>query len=183
MPSYNFVNVSQATKIEDYKNYWKEIVTLDYEDFKNEPGDLRRAFHSAISLFHMSDWLYQNFSGSINASHTYIDKNNQSQIVTDENNYPNAIAALHPDFELIRGIANSAKHLKLRAASVAASVARNPSAPSNAANTYLEMSPQRERGEIMLEGPGGVDISVLHLATSVYGFWQNYCQNRGWPLA
>jgi hypothetical protein len=45
-------------KIDDYRKYWKEIVTPDYDDFFADLDNLRKAFHCAISLFHMADWLY-----------------------------------------------------------------------------------------------------------------------------
>jgi hypothetical protein len=47
------------TKIDDCKKYWNEFVEPDYQDYVAQQGDLRRAFHCAISLFHMADWIFK----------------------------------------------------------------------------------------------------------------------------
>lgn len=42
---------NMKTKIDDCKKYWNEFVQPDYLEFQARPGDLRKAFHCAISLF------------------------------------------------------------------------------------------------------------------------------------
>jgi hypothetical protein len=41
--------------VTDSRSFWREIVVPDYNDFGAAIDDLRRAFHCAISLFHLSD--------------------------------------------------------------------------------------------------------------------------------
>jgi hypothetical protein len=36
-------------------DYWSGMAEPDYHDRIDNPADLRAAFHSAISLFHMQD--------------------------------------------------------------------------------------------------------------------------------
>jgi hypothetical protein len=75
----------------------------DYNDFSAAIDDLRPAFHCAISLFHLSDWVYVVHRTYINANFTYRDKNGFVQPVTDEKTFANALGQLHPDFDLIHG--------------------------------------------------------------------------------
>jgi hypothetical protein len=100
-------------RVQDYQVFWRQIVEPDYKDFMAKIDDLRRAFHCAITLFHMSDWIYVSQKTYINANFTFKDKNGISRPVTCEKKFANAVGDLHPDFDLIRGIANSAKHLVL----------------------------------------------------------------------
>jgi hypothetical protein len=104
----------------------------DCNDFSAAIDDLRPAFHCAISLFHLSDWVYVVHRTYINANFTYRDKNGFVQPVTDEKTFANALGQLHRDFDLIHGIANSAKHLALK------SPRPHPAAASNAANTRVQ---------------------------------------------
>lgn len=102
--------VSQT--ISDYKAFKAAIVDVDFAEFQRKSGDLRSAFHCAISLFHLSDWVYVAHQAMIDSSYTY-QKNAQNHAVRKASDFANALADLHPDFELIRGVANSAKHLQL----------------------------------------------------------------------
>ena len=68
----------------DYPSFWREIVVPDYNDFGAAIDDLRRAFHCAISLFHLSEWVYVAHKAYIDANFTYRDKNGVVQPVTDE---------------------------------------------------------------------------------------------------
>ena len=68
-------------RIDDYKVYWREVVTPDYYDFLRQDDNLRGAFHCAISP---STWRI----GSITATLQSLIKN--SRIVTELDNYPSA---------------------------------------------------------------------------------------------
>jgi hypothetical protein len=176
-------------RINDYQLYWQEVVTPDYQDFLRHDDSLRDAFHCAISLFHMHDWLYQANAASINQTFTYLDSNRNVQSVHNAQTFANAVADLCTDFELIRGIANSAKHLELTPRPNAPPP-RNPAAPTHAANSYFSVSyvfqilgyPIHTAGRVMLQGPGGQDRPVADVAGAVYQFWPRLCQAHGWPL-
>ena len=121
-----------AANVTDYRAFWREIVVPDYNDFIGQIDNLRRAFHSAISLLHMSDWVYHAHKQYIDANFTFRDNNGVVRPVSDEMTFANALGQLHPDFDLIHGIANFAKHLALK------KPRPHPAAPSNAANTRVK---------------------------------------------
>jgi hypothetical protein len=172
-------------RIDDYQSFWREVVIPDFDDFMGEQSNLRRAFHCAISLFHMADWVYRGHKAYIHAHFTFTDKNGNPKSVYNEKSFANAIRDLHPDFELIRGIANSAKHLEIRQGT-------HPASPTHAANTSSHSStwdtaewdndPWNSRG-IILTDSGGNNYKVLALAESTYKMWSRLCQQHGWPLS
>jgi hypothetical protein len=172
-------------KIDDYKKYWNEVVIPDYNDFFAALDDLRKAFHCAASLFHMADWLYHGNKAYIDANFTWKDGNGVPKPVTDEKTFANAVRDLHPDFELIRNIANSGKHLEIKKGKHAAS-------PVSAANTYVSttgfgiggfgMGPFGGTQRVRQEGPGGADLELSDLAESVRDMWIKLCGTHRFPL-
>lgn len=166
-------------------DYWHHMVLPDREDFLNQSTDLRRALHSAISLFHLSDWIYTDYKTAIDATFTYLDKNGSIMNVSDEKTFARSLAQKHPDFELIRGICNSAKHLVIRPGHHAAY-------PSNAANTVVQstgygtgrygVGPYGGTPRVMLQGPNGADLEFENLAQSVLGMWRTESNANGWSL-
>jgi hypothetical protein len=172
-------------KIDDYKKYWNEVVIPDYDEFFADLDNLRKAFHCAGSLFHMADWLYWGNQGYIDANFTWLDGNGVAQPVKDERAFANAVRDLHPDFELIRNIANAGKHLEIKKGKHAAS-------PVSAANTYVSstgfgiggwgMGPWGGTPRVRQEGPGGADLELSDLATSVRDMWIVLCARHGFSL-
>jgi hypothetical protein len=172
-------------KIDDYKKYWNEIAIPDYDDFVADLDNLRKAFHCAGSLFHMADWLYWGNKTYIEANFTWLDGNRVTQPVRDEKTFANAVRDLHPDFELIRNIANAGKHLEIRRGKHAAS-------PVSAANTYVSstgygiggygMGPWGGTPRVRQEGPGGSDLELSDLAKSVRDMWISLCATHNLPL-
>jgi hypothetical protein len=122
----------------------------------------------------------------IDANFTFRDKNGVVRPVTDEKAFANALGDLHPDFDLIRGIANSAKHLVL------ANRQPHPAAPSHAANTRVQSTGFGERGfgmgpyggtpRVMLEAARGQDREFSDLATSTFDMWKRLSQQHNWQL-
>jgi hypothetical protein len=173
-------------QIDDYGDYWREVVTPDYDDFLANITDLRKAFHCAISLFHMADWLYVAHEVYINATLMYLDKNGTAQRVHDEKTFANHVRDHLPDFELIRGIANSAKHLALDRPGP------HPASPSHAANTVLQstgygmggygMGPFGGTPRVMLQGPGGNDLEFSAIAKAVFEMWPAFCAANRFAL-
>lgn len=175
------------TKIDDCKKYWNEIVEPDYQEFRAHQGDVRIAFHCAISLFHMADWLYQekglHYWKSVGLQFT--DRTGANVAVHDAKSFANALATIDPNFELVRNIANSAKHFSL------SKPGGHPSSPSHAANTYSRrafspavFSPAFDtKAKVMLEGPGGKDLLFLNLAKSVHETFEKFCAIHAVPLS
>lgn len=173
-------------KIDDYRKYWQEVAIPDYDDFFADLDNLRKAFHCAGSLFHMADWLYHGNKAYIVAHFTWLNGDGIAQPVTDEKTFANAVRDLHPDFELIRNIANASKHLEIRKGKHAAS-------PVSAANTYVSATGWGIGGwglgswggapRVRQEGPGGADLELSDLATSVRDMWIGICARHGFPLS
>jgi hypothetical protein len=172
--------------VTDCRSFWREIVVPDYNDFNAAIDNIRRAFHCAISLFHLCDWVYHVHRPYIDANFSYRDRNGVVRPVTDEKTFANALGDLHPDFDLIRGIANSAKHLVLT------NRRPHPASPSHAANTRVQstgfgeggygMGPYGGTPRVMLEGPGGQDREFTDLAKSTFEMWQRLSQQHNWQL-
>ena len=104
----------------------------------------------------------------------------------DSKQFANALADLEPDFELIRQIANSAKHLKLSHSS------RHPWAPTHAANTHsggtgfgeggYGVDPYGGSPRGMLAGPLGADREFSSIAETVQKMWLSQEKAHGWSL-
>jgi hypothetical protein len=177
------------TKIDDCKKYWNEFVEPDYQEFLANQGQVRKAFHCAIALFHMADWIYKEkglpYWQSVGLQFT--DKTGASVVVRDDKSFANALTTINSDFELIRNIANSAKHFSL------SRPGSHPSSPSHAANTYsrqagfdasaFDQSTYDATDEVMLEGPGGKDLLFLNLAKSVHATLESFCATHGVKLS
>ena len=174
-----------ADRIDDYKGFWNGVLLADYQDFLSEIDNVRKAFHLCSSLFHMGDWLYWGNKAYIDANFTFLDKNGVSHPVTDEKTFANAVRDLHPDFELIRGIANASKHLQVRKGQHAAS-------PVNASNTYVTSTgygtggygtgPYGGAPRVRQEGPNNQDIEMTDLAKSIHDMWIDLCDRHSFPL-
>jgi hypothetical protein len=172
-------------QIDTYVKYWNEVVIPDYDDFFAALDDLRKAFHCAGSLFHMADWLYHGNKAYIDANFTWLDGNGVAQPVTNESQFANAVRDQHPDFELVRNIANAGKHLSIRQGKHAAS-------PVSAANTYVSdtgwgqggfgMGPYGGTPRARQQVPGGADLELSALATSVRDMWVSLCATHGFSL-
>ncbi len=176
-------------KVTTYAEYRSKIVEPDYRDFVDNESDLRMAFHSAISLFHLHDWVYGAQAAYINANFVF-QNNGVATPVTGGPQFANALADLCPEFELIRGVANSAKHLTLRGRN-----AKRPPPPSNmpshAANTFSDPGGwpdtpwpddewQDEVPAVKLEGDNGQHLVLIDVATTVHTMWTVQFAKHGW---
>lgn len=165
--------------IDNYQDFWRDIVVPDYNDFVAKVDDLRRAFHCAITLFHLSDWIYVAHKPHIDVTFMFRDKDGVILPVCDEKTFANALRDQHPDFQYVRSIANHIKHLKLRQ-------------PSNASNIKSDVSawgkmpwgqfPWNGSPHVTFEGPQGEDLPFFHLATSTYNMWKSLAQQHNWKL-
>lgn len=164
-------------------DFWIGMVEPDYKESQNNQGDLRAALHAAISLFHMSDWVFVGHSNTICSTFTFIDKNGIQQAVYDSGTFANALERIESDFALIRGIANAAKHLALT------NIRPHPDAPSHSANTATQSVGWGEGGygvgpygggpQVMLEGATG-HLNFSQIATRVYDMWATLKTQHNW---
>jgi hypothetical protein len=180
--------MAQVQKVSTYKEYKLEIVDKDHADFLADDGDIRKAFHSAISLFHLHDWVYAAHDSYINANFTFLLKSAPTP-VSNAKQFADSLSDASPDFALIRGVANSAKHLELRTPDPKRPPPP-PSAPSNAANTFSQSTGWGEGkwGEmkwggaptIMLEGANNNHIVLSRITSAVMTMWNDLFIKHGW---
>lgn len=82
--------------------FFSVFVEKNFEDFDNDPGNVRKGLNSAISTFHMADHYYN-----------YYEKNNPSKIDSYGNrtNFLKHLSNKSKYFNDIQSIANAYKHL------------------------------------------------------------------------
>ncbi len=169
------------------------MVEPDYQDCLDDRADLRAAFHAAISLFHMSDWVWETHEATVRANFSLTDRKSGVVKAPDKSEeFANALEEQYPDFGLIRGIANAAKHLKLKPHGIRPV----PNAPRHAANTSVQIEGGGAGYEV---GPGGygqgnwgyagrpcvvlegaTDTEFSDIAKAVYQMWQTLRATHGW---
>ncbi len=173
-------------------DFWSGMVEPDYRDCLNDPADLRAAFHAAISLFHMHDWVWETDQSTVRANFNFTESG-LTNVPKKSTDFANALERQYPDFGLVRGIANAAKHLELKPPKKNLKLVHN--APRHATNTSVQI----EGGWAgWNEGPGGYgegnwgyagrprvvlkgspDIEFSDIAKSVYQMWQTLRAKHG----
>ena len=171
------------------QDFWDYVVVPDYDDSVTNVDDLRKAFHCAISLFHMADWIYITHQTTIHATFYFNSRkllgSNVPMLVTRVSEFADSISDAHPNFELIRRIANSVKHLSLTGQSP------HTNAPSNASNTSVQTTGYGVGGfgqgryggtprVVLANHAGQPPIEFKDLATSVFNNWMNLKALHHW---
>src|SRR6476620_7833614 len=95
-------------------DFWTGMLEPNYNAQARHPGSLRAALHAAISLFHMSDWVFHTHEAQVRASFTFRDASCVNKPVYSPETFANALEAINDDFARLRGICHAGKHLKLR---------------------------------------------------------------------
>jgi hypothetical protein len=164
-------------------DFWNNMVVPDHSEFQANAGDLRIAFHAASSLFHMHDWVFSSYQASVCSSFTFIDGNGTQHPVNNAATFANSLEAICPDFALVRGIANAAKHLALT------NIRPHPDAPSHAANTTSQSVGWGEGAygvgpydapQVMLQGSAS-QLHFIQIADNVKQMWAGLnCTHNWW---
>ena len=166
-------------------DFWSGMVEQNYQDQKRDPADLRAALHCAISLFHMSDWVFHTHERQVRATFTFRDVHGLNQPVHSAPTFANALET-NDDFARLRGICHAGKHLKLY------DIRPVPGAPSHSANTRVQTTgygqgpygkgPYGGTPRVMLEGggAGGADAEFSDIADSVYKMWRDLNHVHAW---
>jgi hypothetical protein len=163
-------------------DFWSGMVEPDFADCQANKADLRAAFHAAISLFHMHDWIWKMHGDAVKALFTYRDRDRRTNPVRGARSFANALEQQCPDFGRIRGIANAAKHLTTEIRPV-------DNAARHAADTAIHV-PGAGRGgygvgagygtpggsyagqpHVMLAGANGKDMEFFEVAKAVREMW------------
>jgi len=174
--------------LETSSDYWSAMVEPDYQECLNNPADLRAAFHAAISLFHMHDWVWHTHEPDVRRVFS-IPKTGAKQKRDETTLFANALEDQLPDFGRVRGIANAAKHLELR------DIRPVANAPSRAADTAVSTGgaggwgvgsggygvgeqAYAGRPRVVLVGPP--DKNFSEIAEAVYKMWCKLHADHGW---
>ena len=176
--------MSSVFQLNTAADYWLKMVVPDCSEYFENSESLRYALHAAISLFHMSDWVFHTHEATVRASFTFVDRKGSVTPVSDPSNFATALEQQCPNFGLIRGIAHAAKHLKLN------NVRPIPNAPSHASNTGVHpatFDPKvfssavfSTRRRVMLAGASGSDVEFDKILGSVYEMWTSLKSTHGW---
>jgi hypothetical protein len=175
-----------VVRIDTHREFRRSVVEPDFRDFVADKGDLRKAWHCAGSLFHLHDWVYAAHKSSIDAKYTFVDDKGQTQPVSCAAHFANSLGQKHPDFQLIRGIANSSKHFVLKP--VPQGRVNPAGMPTYAANVYVSgtafqrnafQSNAFQTGDVKLQRDEG-DIDFADLAQSVLDMWNQVFTDEGW---
>jgi hypothetical protein len=173
-------------RIATYTDFKSSVVETDFHEFMTDRGNLRKAWHCAGSLFHLHDWVYAAHKSSIDAKYTFVDDSGPTLRVSHSIEFANSLGQSHPDFQLVRGIANASKHFALKTPPPGR--INPPGMPSNAANTYVEgiafqpgafQTGAFQTGDVMLQATAN-DIEFAALAKSVVDMWNQLFGNEGW---
>lgn len=158
-------------KIDTYLIFKSEVVEKDMEDFLSNKTDLRKAFHCAISLFHLADWVYIAKKSELRAKFLLPCKYN-------EKDFYNALGKSHHEFQVIREIANATKHFEIN----------NPKRIHNAADMFStsgdfsdDFSGDFDIGRIWVKGIGrDADEDFSLLAQATMRMWNDLFREMNW---
>jgi hypothetical protein len=171
---------SKPDQIDDYRSFINGMVEPDYKAFLRDESDLRLGLHSAMSLFHLSEWLYHPNKPYIDANFQWLE-NGVPRPVTTPSLFANALADQHENFELVRSVANASKHLMI-GAPVTRQVPQNRA--THAANTYVEYHSSwfgwQQRGVVTIEGPNNQNVRLGDVLTDVRQWWSTVLNQHGW---
>ena len=172
--------------ITTYGEFKQAVVEPDFRDFMSDQSNLRKAWHLAGSLFHLADWVYVAHKPTINTKYKFVDDLGRTKSVSCPVEFANSLGQSHPEFQLIRGIANAAKHCELK--SVPSGRKSPPGMPSRASDTYVSTRGFQSKAfqfnafqiaVVKLQGDPR-DIEFAPLAQSVLDMWDKLFIAEGW---
>ena len=154
-------------RITNSREYFDEVVEPDFVEANKNAESLRSAFHSASSLYHLHEFVF--------ADHGLEFGHKSAR------DFDKALCAISRDFQLIRDIANTAKHMELT---------RDPQRITHIANTAVQSTGYGEgawgagpyggtlRVRIQV---GAVDYEEFsQVALNVMEMWRSMFREKGW---
>ena len=133
------------------QDFFKRVVAPDVAALREEVGDVRLAFHAAISLHHLPDWICG--AGIVQYK--------------DPSKYLQSLYPRHPGLEIIRALALNAKHFppdsapKLNIGTSAGPALSLPTTPF-CESTQMQVLAKSEDGESQW---------VFQVISDAYDFW------------
>ena len=146
-------------------DFWEKIVQPDYQEFTRDQTNLRLAAHAALSLYHIHDWVFEDYKGD---TARIFECKSKSQFLDHIRQQECA------DFELLRGLANSHKHFRL-----------DRGQPAVASSTQVSIRPTGWGESAYGEGPYGGSASIVvdigngqirHFTAIAQNVWEMWCR-------
>lgn len=157
--------------VDNAASFRRVVVERDYADYKSDPLDVRRAYHLALSLFHLSDWTFQEFGQLGNW-----------KFGRDTSVYQGQLEAGCREFGYIRDVANAVKHCVLERKTrtqmtgakdvVVAGAAFDPGA--------FEASAFQTKSTIVVRIAPNQAVNFEYVADKVKAMWDTLFEREGW---
>ena len=163
--------VTPIDDISSARDFWTKIALPDYEEFRADPINLGKAFHAAMSLYHVVDWVWGDYkSDPQRVFHAKSLENLRDYIVKQE----------CEDFGLIRDVADSSKHFRLdrKTATVASATQVVTRSTGWGEGRYGE-GPYGGTPQVVIER----STDVRHfsaIAKNVCEMWERLFRQQGW---
>ena len=141
------------TKITSAREYLDEVVEPDFVEASSKLDSLRSAFHCASSLYHLHEFVFSDFQSVLGFK--------------TAREFDKSLCAKSKDFQLIRDIANTAKHMELD---------RDPQRIRHIANTAVQSTAYGE-GPYGVGPFGGGKRVRIHVGTSAYEEFSSVAKN------
>ncbi len=148
------------------------FVLWDFEDWKAEPQDLRKAFHVAVSAFHLADH-YQQFYARQDSAFA--------------GRYPRP-AVLHkvlaeraPHFRVVQGVATAYKHLYTRTQCEVSSGGSLTFVERPEQSLGVDWTGRGVEGGLVVRLRGGATIPFEQAITQVLEMWSEILSGDGQP--
>jgi len=163
--------VTATDDISSARDFWIKVAQPDYEDFRDNPANLRKAFHAAMSLYHVVDWVWGDYESSpplvFNASSL---DDLRSHIEHNE----------CPDFGLIRDVSDSSKHFRLgRSSATVTSATEVITRGTGYGEGRYGEGPWGGSSRVVVELNSGVR-HFSAIATNVHEMWDRLFAQQGW---
>jgi hypothetical protein len=97
-----------ATRIENPREFFDNVVTPDFQDLNANRSDLRLAYHACTSLLSLRDWVCCEHRGK-----PWNAQGKAQAPFAKANDLQNALKTLNSDFDIVTDIANASKHMVL----------------------------------------------------------------------
>ena len=154
-------------QITSAREYFDEIVEPDFADAMASPASLRAAFHCASSLYHLHEFVFADHGKQLGYQKS--------------REFDDALCAKSKDFQLVRDIANTAKHMELD---------RDPKRITHIANTTVQSTgfgegaygsgPFGGTPRVRVHVAPNTDEEFSSVATAAMTLWRQMFAQHGW---
>jgi hypothetical protein len=154
--------------------FFIDFVEEDYKDWRQSPGSLRRAFHAAVSAYHMTDHYYR--------YHSRYDpgfRQKYPQLTSFQVELDNNISR----FRAIQGMVNAYKHLYTFPRCAVGSPGAIESIEYNGVEIYSGYDVESDSFlDVMITHRDGTETKFSEAIEEIIEFWRVLSFGRGEPL-